>query len=305
MVRFHSGSNCRPRLAVILVGLTVAVAARPAHARQVLFVSNRGSNTVGEYNAVTGAAINTAFINGQGLNQPEYMASDGNNHLFVISTSIGARTPNDTVGQYNATSGATINATFALTGYSFGLAADGNNRLFVPSFFYGVSAYDATTGASINPQLIASPGGIDGVAVDNNNHVFVGNFNGGSVGKYDATSGTALNTLLVSGLGFADVEGLDVSRNHLFVAHSPTGQANSYTVGEYDATTGATLNATFFSSAGVMAFDGNNHVFMANSGNTVGEYDATTGGLIDPAFISGLNGPAGLVFMAPVPVLRP
>ena len=52
------------------------------------------------------------------------MVVDQYNHLFVSG--------NGTVGEYNATTGATINANF-ITGLSFpphALALDGNNHLF-------------------------------------------------------------------------------------------------------------------------------------------------------------------------------
>ena len=63
-----------------------------------------GYDSVGMYDATTGATINAAFINGQGLNAPIAVALDGNNHLFV-DNALGS-----SVGEYDATTGATINA---------------------------------------------------------------------------------------------------------------------------------------------------------------------------------------------------
>jgi hypothetical protein len=65
-----------------------------------LFVANIGNNTIGEYNATTGATINSSFIS-SGLNMPEGIAFLGGN-LFV--TNAGG----NTIGEYNATTGATI-----------------------------------------------------------------------------------------------------------------------------------------------------------------------------------------------------
>jgi hypothetical protein len=69
-----------------------------------LFVSDTYANTVGEYDATTGAAINAAFITG--LNSPNGLTLDDNNHLFVVNTG------NGTVGEYDATTGAGINPNF-------------------------------------------------------------------------------------------------------------------------------------------------------------------------------------------------
>src|SRR5438270_540903 len=114
-------------LAVLLVTLTLTLAAGPAHGQPLLFVANRSNNTVGEYNATTGATINAAFVNGQGLSTPVALTMDGNNHLFVANFS------SNTVGEYDATTGATINAAF-ISGQGLNapiaLALDGNNHLF-------------------------------------------------------------------------------------------------------------------------------------------------------------------------------
>ena len=106
MSHFRSGRRCRPRLSILLVALPLAFAARTAQARQVLLVANFSIDTVGEYDATTGATINATFVNGgQGLSAPHGLAL-GNNHLFVANTNA------NTVGEYNATTGATINAAF-------------------------------------------------------------------------------------------------------------------------------------------------------------------------------------------------
>ena len=71
------------------------------------------ANTVGEYDATTGAAINPAFIGVQGTNYfPAALALDGNNHLFVgYSGSVNR------VSEFDATTGAIINPAF-ITGIS-------------------------------------------------------------------------------------------------------------------------------------------------------------------------------------------
>ena len=107
--------------------------------------------TVGQYNASTGATVNAAFINGQGLTDPSESALDGSNHLFVANYN------NFTVGQYNASTGTTVNAAFIggqdPIGAPSALALDGNNHLFVVEY-NRVGEFNATTGATINAAFI-------------------------------------------------------------------------------------------------------------------------------------------------------
>ena len=78
-----------------------------------------------------------------------------------------ADTSNSTVGEYDAKTGATINASFIAAGLSapVGLAVQGNT-LFVADPGNGtVGEYDARTGNAINPSFIT---GLDiplGIAV--------------------------------------------------------------------------------------------------------------------------------------------
>ena len=139
--------------ATALVAVCAAVSTAPVQAQPVLFASNRNNNTLGAYDAATGATMNSAFIGpGQGLNQPFGMAVDGNNHLFVASYP-GIGNGNGWVGQYDATTGATINANFLTVpagnnDYGFSaVALDGNGHIFAARDF-GVSEYNATTAHS-------------------------------------------------------------------------------------------------------------------------------------------------------------
>jgi hypothetical protein len=95
---------------LILSGLAASAAlyAMPLTSRGQIFVTNANTNTIGEYNATTGATINSSFIS-SGLSSPVGIALSGGN-LFV--TNIG----NNTIGEYNATTGATINSSFISSG---------------------------------------------------------------------------------------------------------------------------------------------------------------------------------------------
>jgi hypothetical protein len=102
---------CRA-LCTLLVGIA-ALWAMPRSARARLYISQVGNNTVGEFNATTGAVIKASFITG--LNFPWGLALSGNK-LFVAnegSDTVG----NNTVGKYNAATGAAINPSF-ITGLS-------------------------------------------------------------------------------------------------------------------------------------------------------------------------------------------
>ncbi|HEX4592070.1 MAG TPA: hypothetical protein VH120_19205, partial [Gemmataceae bacterium] len=125
MIRFRG----REWPGLCLAVLTTAIFAGIADA-QILFVASYGNNTVGKYDAVTGAAINSTFINGQGLNSPGIVAIDGN-RLFVNNLGTTGFEPPNYVSQYDATTGTMLNANFAtVSRYITGLAGDGRNQLF-------------------------------------------------------------------------------------------------------------------------------------------------------------------------------
>ena len=225
----------RPRRSLVL--LTVAIVAT-AHQRRiaqpVLYVVNEANNTIGAYNAATGATINAAFVNGQGLNDPAGLVMDNNNHLFVTNAN------NNTVGQYNATTGATINAAF-VNGQGLntpdGLALDGNNHLLAVGA--AVGQYNATTGATINSAFISGPQiGIPvGIALDSHNQILLANGPGGVIGEYNATTGATINASFVSGLHDPDGIALD-TLGHLFVTEITN------VVAECDTVTGVYLIPT-------------------------------------------------------------
>jgi hypothetical protein len=83
---------CHPLLAAVLATLSLAFTLAAAQAQPVLLVTNENNNTVGAYNAVTGATINPAFIGaGQGLNHPWATALDNNGHLLVANAPFGPK----------------------------------------------------------------------------------------------------------------------------------------------------------------------------------------------------------------------
>jgi hypothetical protein len=210
-------SNWRPlhRALCTLLLCIAALWAMPRNACAQLYVSESGNNTVGEYNATTGAPINANLITG--LSEPAGIALSGNN-LFVVNGVTTVVTPGQanlcSVGEYDATTGAAINANLITVGSPWGIALSGNN-LFVPSIAGGtVGEYNATTGATINPTFITVriPAFPNVLAVSGNT-LFVANVIGNNfaVSVYNATTGAVIKANFITGLtaflGFAVVPG--------------------------------------------------------------------------------------------------
>lgn len=124
-----------------------------------LYVGVQNNNTIAEYNAATGAAINSSLVSGLGL--PEGIAISGNN-LFIASDKTG--TPGvGVIGEYNATTGAAINSSLVSVpgfGSSQSLSLDiavSGNVLYVANQGSGaIGDYDATTGAAIGSGTLIS-----------------------------------------------------------------------------------------------------------------------------------------------------
>jgi hypothetical protein len=116
---------------------------------------------------------------------------------------------NSTVGLYDASTGAAINANLITTGLNGpnGFALSGNN-LFVANYddAFGenggttVGEYNLTTGA-FNPTFIRGLDGPDQLAFSGNN-LFVSNFLGGTVGVYNFNTGAAINASFIGGLSY-------------------------------------------------------------------------------------------------------
>jgi hypothetical protein len=209
----------------------------------IVNVNNSGDiGAVGEYNATTGAPINSALVSG--LSLPGGLAISGND-LYVLDRNSG------TIGEYNATTGAAIHSTLVsgLNASPLSIAVSGNS-LYVDNFNPGgsgsISVYNATTGASMNNALVSGLGLPSSIAISGNN-LYVGNDESGvtgvgSIGEYNATTGAAIHNTLVSVPGFGPSQQLSlaiaVSGNDLYVANQGSG-----TIGEYDATTGAPIGS--------------------------------------------------------------
>src|SRR5947199_129198 len=109
---------------IIVSSLTACTAllAMPGTARgQIIYETNSSGNTIGEYDATTGATVNASLVSG--LNKPQGIVVSGGN-LWV------ANNGGNTIGEYNATTGATVNASLVSVNGPVGLEEYGGN-LFV------------------------------------------------------------------------------------------------------------------------------------------------------------------------------
>ena len=200
------------------------------------------------------------------------MAFSGNN-LFVLNGSTG------TIGEYNATTGATINATL-ISGLNdpADIAISGND-LFVVNSGAGTIGEYTTAWRAVNAALVSGLTRPTGIAVSGGD-LFVtsanppgsfGNLFGyaGIIGEYNATTGATINAAAISGL--SSPGSIAISGDDLFVAttYTPFGLfTTSGVIGEYT-TSGETVNATLISlpAPSEFALSGGN-LFVGISGNT-------------------------------------
>jgi len=105
-------SSSRPLYrALCTLLLCIAVLwAMPKSARAQLLASEYSSDSVGEFNATTGALINPSFITG--LNGSSDIAFSDNSIFVANYADAFGENAGTTVGKYNATTGAAINASF-------------------------------------------------------------------------------------------------------------------------------------------------------------------------------------------------
>jgi len=164
-----------------------------------LYVANYIGNTIGTYNATSGAVINASLIS-SGLNVP-YSPVIAGGHIFVANAANNVA-GNGTVGEFNL-DGSAVN-TALISGltqpFSISLA---NGYLYITSLGAGnngkVGVYDATTGAAVNANLVTGLGGGTQQIAVTGNSLYVAK--GGTVAEYNATSGALVNSSLITGLG--------------------------------------------------------------------------------------------------------
>jgi DNA-binding beta-propeller fold protein YncE len=172
-----------------------------------------GTGAIGEYNSSSGAAINPTFMTGLRL-IPEGVALDSRGHSYV-ATGYGGIDGNfgysGIVGEYNASTGAVINANLVS-----GLFAGGGDE------------------------------GPTGIALDWSGHLYVADSASSNVGLYNASTGSVIDGSLASGIFLPTGIGLDGS--NLYVVSS---SSNAGRISLFDASTGAKVNAKFITGLDV------------------------------------------------------
>jgi DNA-binding beta-propeller fold protein YncE len=245
--------------------------------------------------------------------------------LYVTQVELGI------VSEYDATTGALINANF-ITGLSdpHALLLSGNNLYVTNAGPTGsVGLYDAKTGAVINasfltatdfhPTGLAFSGGDFYAANPVASEVYKFNARGVWVHSYGESTGdtdsdieffskgvyflsdetisqvseiNAKTGVVLNSATYTGAYGLALLGDTLFV-----GSLDFNEIGEFDAETLELIKGNFITGLNnpcqiVLVGD---TLFVVNNGNgTVGEYDANTGAVINASFISGLSSPFGI-----------
>jgi len=152
--------------------------------------SGNDNGTLGVYNAATG--VGTTLLTG--LNESRGMAvANGNIYVGSFGT--------NTISEYN--SAGILNASFSITGLNDPAnIVVANGDLFVTNIGNGtVGEYDATTGATINTDLITL-NKADGLALTPSGDLLVSSYSGGApVAEYDL-NGNLVNANYITGSDF-------------------------------------------------------------------------------------------------------
>ena len=260
-------------------------------------------------------------------------ASPAQGQVFV------ANNGNWGIGEYDATTGATINASLDPDYFGGGIAVSGSS-LFVANHVIGTISEFTTSGALVNASLVSGLNQPTAVAVSGSD-LFVENLGDGTIGKYNAITGATVNAPLVSGLTNSQVF-IAVSGSDLYVMqdkgsplHDTISKYSTSGVLENDSMiTGLVIPKALAASGsdlfvslpfqGIAEYTTSGNLvnsklvpplpdvcgiaasgpglFVINfNGGTIGEYDATTGATINASLVSGLSNPAYIAVVTDVP----
>jgi len=210
--------------------------------------------------------------------------------LFVTNYTSGM------LGKYDATTGATINATF-ISGLSnpTDVKVSGSTLFTTRSGVGRVTTYDANTGALLNFALTDTSYSPIGLALSGNDLFVSFTSTGAAINEYNAATGAVIdNNLVIPILGMGDYpEFIAVMGSSIYAVSFDLDAVGVFsTVPDQPAINPAFI--TGLNGPNGIAFSGSN-LFVVNSrGGTVSQYDAATGALINASFVSGLNWPTGV-----------
>ncbi|MEI9999299.1 MAG: PQQ-binding-like beta-propeller repeat protein [Verrucomicrobiota bacterium] len=189
------------------------------------------------FNATTGA-VDSSFTTVSGLSTPLGVAV---NSMAISGGDVYVAEGNGTIGEFNATTGATVNSSL-ISGLNEAAAISiSGGDLYVASFpdsgstVGTVGVYNATTGAAITKSLVSGLNTPQGLVLANGD-LFTLNDGSGTVSEFNATTGTAIHTSLISGLN--EAQGMALTSNDDLLITTSTG------VREYDLS-GDLVNGNF------------------------------------------------------------
>jgi hypothetical protein len=295
-------------LANLALALMIIAAASfdQARADPILFVSNQttgvvGTGSVGEYDAITGAPINSALISGLGFGSG--IALSGST-LFVVDAG-SCSTCTGTIGEYTLSPDGTqvlsSNPTLITGLHNPGSIALWGSNLFVTNLSTGTIGEYTTSGATVNAALISGLNVPIGIAVSGSK-LFVTNFGTGTVGEYTVNPNGTATTVNATLITTPRPIGIALSGPNLFVVNTDprrttgTGTISAYTL-QPDGTA-KLANAALISGLNVpdeIALLGSD-IFVVNEGTlapstgTIGEY-TTSGATVNAALVSDGTNP--------------
>jgi hypothetical protein len=179
----------------------------------VLYIADYYHGTIGEYNATSGAVINSSYI---AASQGSYGVAVGNGFVYV-SNQYGMLTAYEQL--------APSTTAWSLSGLGAGTTGDvvvsGTNVFLVHSPSGSddsgseISEYNALTGAVENSTLVTGLVDTYGLAISGND-LFVSSYGGGTIGEY-TTAGATIDASLVTGIPDG-ADGLAVADNTIYVS---------------------------------------------------------------------------------------
>lgn len=273
----------------------------PVHANN-LFVANRGTDTVEEFNP---ASTGTVFASG--LDSPSGLAFDGAGNLYVASWH------NSSIEKFNSSGGVlSSNGTVFATRLSsqqlispLALAFDAAGDLYVANSGNTIEKFSYSGGAlSSTGTVFENSGtqtGIEGLAFDSVGNLYGANFNNNIIVKFN----TAGIRTVFANSGLDSPSGLTFdSKGNLYVANSGGDTIEEFRLsGGVLSSNGTVFASGLFNPVG-LAFDGAGNLYVGNMGNnTIEEFNSSGGVLSSNGMVfasSGLDGPEQLAFQ-PVP----
>jgi sugar lactone lactonase YvrE len=266
-----------------MAAVLAVAASSQAHAQ--IFVSSFDGQSISEYN-LNGTVENSSFIvsgqNGASLSGPQDMTIS-NGDLFV------ANEQGNTIGEYNASTGATINASLISSGLGNPnpLLVSSGTTLFVGDEDGGIGAFNLSTQSFTSGFISRSAtGSAQGLALSGNT-LYELNGVSGAINTFNATTGqTIANTL--HGVG-GTANGLVLAGGNLFVTTSSAIDEINLTSGAKSTLVSGLTNAFAISSDGTDLFVTESTSATDPTTGFVAEYSlggAKLNGSLIPSFFS-------------------